>query len=141
MSLIHIQHLLGHASPTTTARYAHSTELTEQDTISAINQLLFLCVSSTLKDFGLNPKNLGAEIGMTAVLHTHSRKLDYHPHIHVIIPGGGINKAKRQWIKTKGKYLFNEFALAKVFRARILDRMNAAKRPIPCSMPEEWVVD
>ncbi|WP_428357546.1 tyrosine-type recombinase/integrase [Methyloprofundus sp.] len=39
LSLIHIQHLLGHASPTTTARYAHSTELTEKDTISAINQL------------------------------------------------------------------------------------------------------
>ncbi|NOR79347.1 MAG: IS91 family transposase, partial [Methyloprofundus sp.] len=51
---------------------------------------MFFCVSSTLKDFGLNPKNLGAEIGMTAVLHTHNRKLDYHPHIHVIIPGGGI---------------------------------------------------
>ena len=69
---------------------------------TVIYQLMFLCVSRTLKDFGLNPKNLGAEIGMTAVLHTHSRKLDYHPHIHVIIPGGGINKAKRQWIKTKG---------------------------------------
>ena len=106
-----------------------------------IYQLMFLCVSSTLKDFGLNPKNLGAEIGMTAVLHTHSRKLDYHPHIHVIIPGGGIDKAKRQWIKTKGKYLFNEFALANVFRARILDGLNAAKLPIPCSMPKEWIVD
>ena len=106
-----------------------------------IYQLMFLCVSSTLKDFGLNPKNLGAEIGMTAVLHTHSRKLDYHPHIHVIIPGGGIDKAKRQWVKTKGKYLFNEFSLAKVFRARILDGLNAAKLPIPCSMPKEWVVD
>jgi len=78
---------------------------------------------------------------MTAVLHTHSRKLGYHPHIHVIIPGGGIDKNKRQWIKTKGKYLFNEFALAKVFRARILDGLNAVKLPIPCPMPEEWVVD
>jgi hypothetical protein len=38
-----------------------------------------VCASSTLKDFGLNPKNLGAEIGMTMVLHTNSRKLDYHP--------------------------------------------------------------
>jgi len=41
--------------------------------------LLFLCVASTLKNFGLNPKKLGAEIGMTMVLHTHSRKLDFHP--------------------------------------------------------------
>jgi hypothetical protein len=106
-----------------------------------IYQLMFLCVSSTLKDFGLNPDNLGAEIGMTAVLHTHTRQLDYHPHIHVIIPGGGIDRAKRQWIKTKNKFLFNEFALAKVFRARMLDGLNAEKLPIPYSMPKKWVVD
>ena len=67
-----------------------------------IYSILFACVASTLKDFGLNPDKLGAQIGMTAVLHTHNRKLDYHPHIHVVVPGGGINKAKRQWIKLKG---------------------------------------
>jgi hypothetical protein len=106
-----------------------------------IYQLMFQCVTSALKDFAKNPKNLGAEIGMTAVLHTHNRALDYHPHIHVIIPGGGINKAKRQWIKTKGKYLFNEFSLAKVFRARMLAGLNAENLPIPCSMPKEWVVN
>ena len=43
-----------------------------------VYSLFFICVSSTLKDFGLNPKNLGAEIGMTMVLHTHSRKLNFH---------------------------------------------------------------
>lgn len=106
-----------------------------------IYQLMFLCVSSTLKDFGLNPDFLGAEIGMTAVLHTQTRQLDYHPHIHVIIPGGGIDRAKRQWIKTKSKFLFNEFSLAKVFRARMLDGLNAENLPIPCSMPKKWVVD
>jgi len=41
---------------------------------------------------GSTQKNLGAEMGMTAVLHTHSRKLDYHPHIHVVVPGGGVDK-------------------------------------------------
>ncbi len=106
-----------------------------------IYQLMFLCVSSTLKDFGLNPKNLGAEIGMTAVLHTHSRALDYHPHIHVIIPGGGINKAKKTMDQTKGKYLFNEFALAKVFRARMLAGLNTEKLSIPYAMPKKWVVN
>ena len=59
-----------------------------------IYSLFFACVSSTLKDFGLNPDKLGAEMGLTAVLHTHSRKLDYHPHIHVIVPGGGIDKKR-----------------------------------------------
>ena len=63
----------------------------------ALYTLFFACVASTLKDFGLNPKNLGADMGMTAVLHTHNRKLDYHPHIHVVVPGGGIDKKRKQW--------------------------------------------
>src|SRR5665811_2262391 len=92
---------------------------------------LFACSSGTLKDFGLNPKNLGAGIGMTAVLHTHTRRLDYHPHIHVVVPGGGVDKPGKQWKKLKGKYLFNEFALAKVFRARCLDAFNKAELSIP----------
>lgn len=103
--------------------------------------LLFATVSSTLKDFGLNPKNLGADIGMTAVLHTHSRRLDYHPHLHVIVPGGGVDQAKRQWKKTKGKYLFNAFALAKVFRARFLAAMKTTELTLPNHLPDKWVVD
>lgn len=103
--------------------------------------ILLLCVSSTLTDFGLNPKNLGAEIGMTMVLHTHSRRLDFHPHVHVVVPGGGVDKRRRQWKKKKGKYLFNEFALAKVFRARFLAALNDAGLSIPKNVPEEWVVD
>ena len=103
--------------------------------------ILFDCAASTLKDFGLNPNNLGAEIGMTGVFHTHSRRLDFHPHCHFIVPGGGINWLRRQWIKLKGKYLFNEFALAEVFRARCLDAFNKAHLNIPCGVPKKWVVD
>ncbi len=106
-----------------------------------VYSILFSCAASTLKDFGLNPKNLGAEIGMTMVLHTNSRKLDYHPHIHTVVPGGGIDKKRRQWKKKKGKYLFNIKAMAKVFRARFLADLNEAKLPIPGNIPEEWVVD
>ncbi|CAB1064741.1 transposase [Olavius sp. associated proteobacterium Delta 1] len=106
-----------------------------------VYNLLFACVSSTLKDFGINPKNLGANIGMTAVLHTHNRRLDYHPHIHVVVPGGGVDKAKKQWKKKKDKFLFNEFALAKVFRARFLQALNNAGLCLPNSVPRKWVVD
>ena len=102
---------------------------------------LFAVARSTLKDFGLNPKHLGADIGMTAVLHTHSRRLDYHPHVHVIVPGGGVDRARRQWKKKKGKYLFNEFALAKVFRARFLAAIKAAGLSIPAQLPKQWVAD
>jgi hypothetical protein len=103
--------------------------------------IFFLCVSSTLKDFGLNPKNLGVEIGMTMVLHTHNRRLDFHPHMHVVVPGGGVDKRRRQWKKKKGKYLCNKEAMAKVFRARFLAALNQAGFSIPKSVPSKWVVD
>ncbi len=106
-----------------------------------IYALLFACAASTLKDFGVNPGKLGANIGMTAVLHTHTRRLDYHPHLHVVVPGGGIDTARRQWKKLKGKFLFNEFALAKVFRARMIEALNAARIAIPIGAPQRWVVD
>ena len=106
-----------------------------------IYTLLFSCASITLKDFGLNPKNLGAEIGLTAILHTHTRQLAYHPHLHVIVPGGGIHRARKQWKKKKGKYLFNAFALAKVFRARFLAGLNAADLTVPSALPGKWVID
>jgi len=107
---------------------------------TVVYNILFDCAASTLKDFGLNPDNLGATIGMTGMLHTHSRKLDYHPHCHFIVLGGGINLLRRQWIKLKNKFLFNEFALATVFRARCLDAFNKADLPIPFGVPTEWVV-
>nr|WP_228721487.1 IS91 family transposase [Desulfosediminicola ganghwensis] len=106
----------------------------------AVYDLMFKVVSVTLKDFGLNPKNLGAEIGMTMVLHTNSRPLDFHPHIHAVIPGGGIDRRRRYWKKTQHNYLFNGNALAKVFRARFLDALKGAGLKIPQNLPKEWVV-
>ncbi len=108
---------------------------------TTLYQLLFATAVSTLKDFGLNSKQLRAAMGMTAVLHTHSRRLDYHPHLHVIVPGGGVNKTTRQWKKTRGKYLFNHTALAKVFRARLLAAIKAAGLALPARLPDQWVVD
>lgn len=106
-----------------------------------VYSILFKCVSSTLKDFGLNPKYLGAEIGMTMVLHTNNRKLDFHPHIHAVVPGGGIDKHRRYWKRTKGKYLFNQDALAKVFRVRFLAAIREVGFSIPKGVPKKWVVD
>jgi len=104
-------------------------------------RLFFNCVTSTLKDFGLNPDKLDAELGLTAVLHSHARNLDYHPHIHVIVPGGGVNKKRKQWKKLKGKYLFNEYALAKVFRARFIAALKAAGFKVPETTPRKWVAN
>jgi len=102
---------------------------------------LFTCASSTLKDFGINDKKLGATLGMTAVLHTHARRLEYHPHLHIVVPGGCLDRQRRQWKKIKGKYLFNAFALAKVFRAHLLDALSLAGLSLPGKLPDKWVVD
>jgi len=76
---------------------------------------------------------------MTAVLHTHTRRLDYHPHVHVVVPGGGVNKRRNQWKKIKGKYLFNGFQLATVFRARLLKAIRQSGLTAPIT-PKKWVV-
>jgi hypothetical protein len=102
--------------------------------------VLFDCAISTLKSFGLNAVTLGGELGLTGVLHTHSRRMSFHPHVHIIIPGGCFLRRKRQWKKQRGKYLFNEINLAKVFRARLLAAIVKAGFYLPADLPRQWVV-
>lgn len=101
---------------------------------------LFLAAAETLKSFGLNHRQLNSRLGFCAVLHTHSRRLDYHPHLHVIVPGGGIDTARRQWRKLQGQYLFNGRQLATVFRAKMLHALNQAELRLPPGLPDAWVV-
>jgi hypothetical protein len=61
--------------------------------------ILFDAASQSMKEIALNPKHLGGDIGMTSVLHTHARNLDYHPHIHFIVAGGAIDKKNKLWMK------------------------------------------
>lgn len=103
-----------------------------------IYAFMFECAVSTLKTFALNDKSLAAELAMTAVLHTHTRRLDYHPHVHLIVPGGGINRRRREWRKCQGKYLFNGKNLAAVFRGKLLHALEKAEVQIPPT-PGTWV--
>ncbi len=105
----------------------------------AVYSALFRAASETLKGFAA--RKLKAELGQCAVLHTHNRRLDLHPHVHVVVPGGGIDARRRQWRKLKGRYLFNAFALARVFRARLLHALHHAGVPIPVGLSPRWVVD
>ena len=102
--------------------------------------LLMRVAAATLRDFARNPAKIGGEIGLTSVLHTHARNLDFHPHCHVIVPGGVVDTRRRQWRTAKGRYLFNGFALARVFRASMLDAFNAAGLALPVGLPDQWVV-
>lgn len=101
---------------------------------------LFQAAASTLKSFGLNHR-LHVQLGQLAVLHTHSRKLDFHPHVHVVVPGGGIDIQRRQWKSFKGRYLFNGQNLARVFRARLLAALEDAGIVRPPNIPKQWIVD
>jgi hypothetical protein len=78
---------------------------------------------------------------MVAVLHTHSRRLDYHPHLHTLIPAAAIQKEQRLWHKKTGGYLFSHKALAKVFRAKMLQMLQQASITLPVNIPEKWVVN
>ena len=105
-----------------------------------VYSLLFYCVWETLRIFYLNDKKLGGIPGAIAVLHTNSRELNYHPHIHIVMPAASIDKCKSLWKKKTGKYLFNEKALAKVFRAKMLDALTKNNSHLPVNYPKDWVV-
>ena len=108
--------------------------------------LLFECAWQTLDTFSHNDKQLQGRAGAVAVLHTHSRRLDYHPHVHLVMPAGALDADKRLWRTKRSQkkgthYLFNHKALAKVFRAKLLDAIGAEGLALPCAVPEQWVVD
>ena len=102
---------------------------------------MFLCVQQVLKTFTLNDKQLQGVAGFTAMLHTHSRRLDYHPHIHVVMPAASIHNKYGLWRVKSGKYIFNHKALAKVFRAKLLKSFVDHHLQVPKDCPRKWVVD
>jgi len=97
----------------------------------------------TLKAFSHNDKQLQGMPGAIAVLHTHSRRLDFHPHVHVVMPAGAIDREKQLWRTKKSKkpFLFKHKALAKVFRAKMLEAIHQAGLSMPEIYPDTWVVD
>jgi hypothetical protein len=103
--------------------------------------LLMRLAWQTLQQFGLNDKHLQGKLGATAVLHTHSRRLDYHPHVHFIVPAGALDPHHRLWRKKRGKYLFRQDSLAKVFRAKWLAAMAEEGLTVRPTLPDDWVVD
>lgn len=110
-----------------------------------VYDLMIRCSWETLKTFAQNDAQLQGKTGAITVLHTHSRRLDYHPHVHVVMPAAAIDPDKRLWRtktrKDKKSYLFNHKALAKVFRAKLLNTIREAGIELPAGYPKTWVVD
>jgi hypothetical protein len=86
--------------------------------------LLFACSAQALQDLAGNPRLLGAQLGMLGVLHTWSRTLIFHPHIHYLIPGGGLSPDGRQWIASRPKFLLPVKALGAHLRTLFKTRLQ-----------------
>ena len=87
---------------------------------------LFAAGSQTLLALGADERRLGAQLGLTAVLHTWTRDLRFHPHLHCIVTGGGLTPDGTQWKATKRDYLFPVSVISKLFRGKMLDALDTA---------------
>lgn len=88
--------------------------------------LLFKAAAETLTTIAADPKHLGARIGLTAVLHTWSQNLDHHPHVHCIVPGGGISPGGERWVACRPNFYLSVRVLSRLFRRLFLQYLDAA---------------
>ena len=92
---------------------------------AAIYDLLFRTAAETLTTIAADPKHLGARIGLTAVLHTWGSALTHHPHVHVIVPGGGLSPDGSRWIACKPGFFLPVRVLSRLFRQLFLEGLAA----------------
>jgi hypothetical protein len=87
--------------------------------------LLFSAAAEALTTIAADPKHLGAEIGVTAVLHTWGQNLDHHPHVHCIVPGGGISSDRARWVRCRPGFFLPVRVLSRLFRRLFLQGLEA----------------
>lgn len=111
-----------------------------------VYKLLFDTAWSVMKSFAQDEKHLGAETGMISILHTWGQNLSLHPHIHCIVPGGGLTKAGFwKHAKSDGEFLFPVKAMSPVFRARFVSGLRKSIKGLQRSFYNDlfktnWVV-
>lgn len=106
-----------------------------------IYDALFKASAESLRELAANPRYLDGTIGMTGVLHTHSRRLDYHPHIHYVVPGGGLNRKGNRWKKSPRNLLVWAPALSRLFRGKFLALLGELDFTFPRKLTQsDWVV-
>ena len=94
---------------------------------AVVYDLLFRAAAETLTTIAADPKHLGARIGFTAVLHTWGSALTHHPHVHVIVPGGGLSPDGERWIACKRGFFLPVRVLSRLFRRLFLDGLAALR--------------
>ena len=91
-----------------------------------IYDILFKASAETMLTIAADPKHLGAKIGITAVLHTWGSAMTHHPHVHIIVPGGGISLDGTHWVASRPNYFLHVLVLSRLFRRRFLEKLSAA---------------
>jgi len=95
---------------------------------------LMQAAAATLLELGRDPRHLGADLGLTAVLHTWSRDLSWHPHVHCVVTGGGLDD-HGEWVATKPTFLFPVRVLGRLFRGKLLDTIDRLHRAGQLELP------
>ena len=91
---------------------------------AVVYDLLLKVAAETLITIAADPKHLGARIGLTAVLHTWGSALTHHPHVHIIVPGGGVSFDGQHWIACRPRFLLAVPVLSRLFRRLFLERLE-----------------
>lgn len=90
--------------------------------------MLFAAAAQTLQELASDPKRLGADIAITAVLHTWGQDLRFHPHLHCVVSGGGLAPDGQSWIAGRERYFLPVRVLAKLFRGKFLAALDGARK-------------
>jgi len=93
---------------------------------AVVYDLLFKAAAETLLTIAADPKHLGARIGLTSVLHTWGSALTHHPHVHCIVPGGGLSAGGERWIACRKGFFLPVRVLSRLFRRLFLDKLGQA---------------
>jgi hypothetical protein len=94
----------------------------------AVYDLLFKASAETLLTIAADPRHLGARVAITSVLHTWGSAMTHHPHVHMIVPGGGLSTDGKRWIAAKPSFFLPVLVLSRLFRRLMLEKLTAAHK-------------
>src|SRR5438309_2836820 len=93
---------------------------------AVVYAILFKAAAETLRTIAADPRHLGAEIGVVGVLHTWGQNLQHHPHVHYVVPGGGLSPDGRRWVACRKGFFLPVRVLSRLFRRRFLETLAGA---------------
>jgi len=122
----------------------HELNLLALDNPRQFYHLLFTASAATLQEVAVNPKHLGAEIGFLSILHTWGQNLLAHPHIHIMVPAGGLSPDHARWVPPRSpRFLLPLKVLRRVFRGKFLARLKRLyrRKQLRCAGPSAALAD